>query len=46
MISWFARRKPLLSKGNVKARLKFVRENVDKVQDFWNNVLLTVESKV
>uniref|UniRef100_A0A9J7X170 Transposase Tc1-like domain-containing protein n=1 Tax=Cyprinus carpio carpio TaxID=630221 RepID=A0A9J7X170_CYPCA len=36
-----ARRKPLLSKKNIKARLKFARENVDKDQDFWNNVLWT-----
>uniref|UniRef100_A0A9J8A173 Transposase Tc1-like domain-containing protein n=1 Tax=Cyprinus carpio carpio TaxID=630221 RepID=A0A9J8A173_CYPCA len=38
-----ARRKPLLSKKNIKARLKFARENVDKDQDFWNNVLWTVK---
>uniref|UniRef100_A0A9J8B3Q1 Transposase n=1 Tax=Cyprinus carpio carpio TaxID=630221 RepID=A0A9J8B3Q1_CYPCA len=41
-----ARRKPLLSKKNIKARLKFARENVDKDQDFWNNVLWTDESKI
>ncbi|KAI3375336.1 hypothetical protein L3Q82_021829 [Scortum barcoo] len=34
-----ARRKPLLSKKNIKARLKFARENIDKDQVFWNNVL-------
>ena len=39
------RRKPLLWKRNMKARLKFTRENVDKDQDFWNNVLWTDESK-
>uniref|UniRef100_A0A9J8BRU0 Transposase Tc1-like domain-containing protein n=1 Tax=Cyprinus carpio carpio TaxID=630221 RepID=A0A9J8BRU0_CYPCA len=39
-----ARRKPLLSKKNIKARLKFARENVDKDQDFWNNVLWTASS--
>uniref|UniRef100_A0A3Q3J790 Tc1-like transposase DDE domain-containing protein n=1 Tax=Monopterus albus TaxID=43700 RepID=A0A3Q3J790_MONAL len=41
-----ARRKPLLSKRNIKARLTFARENVDKDQDFWNNVLWTDESKI
>lgn len=38
-------RKPLLSKRNIKARLKFARANVDKDHDFWNNVLWTDESK-
>ena len=41
-----ARSKPLLSKKNIKARLKFARENIDKDQVFWNNVLWTDESKV
>lgn len=41
-----ARRKPLLSKRNIKARLKFARANVDKDHDFWNNVLWTDESKI
>uniref|UniRef100_A0A3Q3JS38 Transposase n=1 Tax=Monopterus albus TaxID=43700 RepID=A0A3Q3JS38_MONAL len=41
-----ARRKPLLSKRNIKARLTFARENVDKDQDFWNNVRWTDESKI
>ena len=40
------RRKPLLSKRNTKARLKFARGSVDKEQDFWNNVLWTDESKI
>lgn len=35
----------LLSKKNIKARLKLARENVDKDHDFWNNVLWTDESK-
>uniref|UniRef100_A0A803JUL1 Transposase Tc1-like domain-containing protein n=1 Tax=Xenopus tropicalis TaxID=8364 RepID=A0A803JUL1_XENTR len=39
-------RKPLLSKRNIKVRLKFARENVDKRQDFWNNVLWTDGSKM
>lgn len=34
----------LCSPRNMKARLKFDRENVNKDQDFWNNVLWTVES--
>lgn len=41
-----ARRKPLLSNKNTKARLKFVREQVDKDQNFWNNVLWKDESKM
>ena len=40
-----ARRKPLLSKKNMKARLKCVRENVDKDQDFWNSDIWTDEPK-
>ena len=34
----------LCSPRNMKARLKFARENVNKDQDFWNDVLWTVES--
>ena len=41
-----ARRKPLLSKKNIAARLKFTKEHIDDPQDFWNNVLWTDESKV
>ena len=41
-----ARRKPLLSKKNIAARLKFAKEHIDDPQDFWNNVLWTDESKV
>lgn len=41
-----ARRKPLLSKKNIRARLKFAREHLEKDQNFWNNVLWTDESKV
>ncbi|XP_075444851.1 uncharacterized protein LOC142488342 isoform X3 [Ascaphus truei] len=43
---WIARRKPLLSKKNIAARLKFAKEHIDDPQDFWNNVLWTDESKV
>ena len=38
-----ARKKRFLSKKNMKARRKFARENVDKDQDLWNNVLWTDE---
>ena len=41
-----ARRKPLLSKKNIAAHLKFAKEHIDDPQDFWNNVLWTDESKV
>ena len=41
-----ARRKPLLSKKNIRARLKFARAHLDKDQDFWNNVLWTDESNL
>lgn len=36
----------MLSKRNIKARLKFVREHVDKHQDIWNNVIWIEESKI
>lgn len=35
----------MLSKSNMKATLKFARENADKDQDLWNNVLWTDQSK-
>lgn len=41
-----ARRKPLLSRKNIRARLKFANEHLGKDQHFWNNVLWTDESKV
>jgi len=41
-----ARRKPLLSKKNIAARLKFAMDHLDETDDFWNNVLWTDESKV
>lgn len=41
-----ARRKSLLSRRNMKARLTFARENGDKDQHFCNNVLWTEGSKI
>ncbi|RXM34592.1 Pleiotrophin [Acipenser ruthenus] len=41
-----ARRKPLLTKKNMNARLKFAKKHLDDPQEFWNNVLWTDESKV
>lgn len=41
-----ARKKPLLSKANIKKRLEFAKEHVDKPQDFWNTVIFTDETKV
>uniref|UniRef100_A0A9J8CLU9 Transposase n=1 Tax=Cyprinus carpio carpio TaxID=630221 RepID=A0A9J8CLU9_CYPCA len=40
------RRKPLLSKKNVKACLSFARKHLDDPQDFWENTLWTDETKV
>ncbi|KAK3556315.1 hypothetical protein QTP70_007114 [Hemibagrus guttatus] len=39
------RRKPLLSKKNIKARLSFARKHLDDTQDFWVNTLWTDETK-
>ncbi|KAK3568483.1 hypothetical protein QTP86_008234 [Hemibagrus guttatus] len=40
------RRKPLLSKKNIKARLSFARKHLDDPQDFWENALWTDETKI
>ncbi len=40
------RRKPLLSKKNIKARLSFARKHLDDPQDFWEHTLWTDETKV
>ncbi|KAK3556490.1 hypothetical protein QTP70_008318 [Hemibagrus guttatus] len=40
------RRKPLLSKKNIKARLSFARKHLDDPQDFWKNTLWTDETKI
>uniref|UniRef100_A0A9J8C228 Transposase Tc1-like domain-containing protein n=1 Tax=Cyprinus carpio carpio TaxID=630221 RepID=A0A9J8C228_CYPCA len=40
------RRKPLLSKKNIKALLSFARKHLDDPQDFWENTLWTDETKV
>ncbi|KAK3514588.1 hypothetical protein QTP70_021648, partial [Hemibagrus guttatus] len=39
------KRKPLLSKKNIKARLSFARKHLDDPQDFWENTLWTDETK-
>uniref|UniRef100_A0A3Q2CFB6 Tc1-like transposase DDE domain-containing protein n=1 Tax=Cyprinodon variegatus TaxID=28743 RepID=A0A3Q2CFB6_CYPVA len=41
-----ARRKPLLSRKNKAARLKFAREHLDKPEAFWKSILWTDESKI
>uniref|UniRef100_A0A3B4TNE5 Uncharacterized protein n=1 Tax=Seriola dumerili TaxID=41447 RepID=A0A3B4TNE5_SERDU len=40
------RRKPLLTKKNIAARLKFVKEHIDTLQRYWRNVLWTDETKI
>ncbi|KAI3369578.1 hypothetical protein L3Q82_024389 [Scortum barcoo] len=40
------RRKPLLSKKNIKARLNFARKHFDDPQDIWENTLWTDKTKV
>ncbi|KAK3532293.1 hypothetical protein QTP86_016075, partial [Hemibagrus guttatus] len=40
------RRKPLLSKKNIKAPLSFARKHLDDPQDFWENTLWTDETKI
>ncbi|KAK3552029.1 hypothetical protein QTP70_031581 [Hemibagrus guttatus] len=40
------RRKPLLSKKNIKARLSFARKHLDDPQDFWENTLWSDETKI
>ncbi|KAK3522939.1 hypothetical protein QTP86_009710 [Hemibagrus guttatus] len=40
------RRKPLLSKKNIKAHLSFARKHLDDPQDFWENTLWTDETKI
>lgn len=40
------RRKPLLTKKNIKARLTFATKHLNDPQDFWENILWTDETKV
>ncbi|KAK3541623.1 hypothetical protein QTP86_033060 [Hemibagrus guttatus] len=40
------RRKPLLTKNNIKARLRFARKHLDDPRDFWENTLWTDETKI
>uniref|UniRef100_A0A8C6K5C0 Transposase Tc1-like domain-containing protein n=1 Tax=Nothobranchius furzeri TaxID=105023 RepID=A0A8C6K5C0_NOTFU len=42
----FPRRKPLLSKKNIWARLNFAKKHLNDCQDFWENTLWTDETKV
>ena len=41
-----ARRKPLLSKKNIAARLMFAKGNMDEPEGYWKNILWTDVSKV
>lgn len=40
-----ARKKPLISKANLKKRLAFAKEHVNKNQNFWDSILWSDESK-
>ena len=40
------RRKPLLTKKNIAARLKFAKEHSDTPQRYWQNVLWTDETNI
>uniref|UniRef100_A0A8C5PUM9 Transposase Tc1-like domain-containing protein n=1 Tax=Leptobrachium leishanense TaxID=445787 RepID=A0A8C5PUM9_9ANUR len=40
------RMKPLLSKKNIAARLKFAKEHLDVPQHYWQNILWTDETKI
>uniref|UniRef100_A0A8C5LM91 Transposase n=1 Tax=Leptobrachium leishanense TaxID=445787 RepID=A0A8C5LM91_9ANUR len=40
------RRKPLLSKKNIAAHLKFAKEHLDVPQHYWQNILWTDETKI
>ena len=40
------RKKPLLSKENIAARLKFAKEHLDVPQCYWKNILWTDETTV
>lgn len=40
------RRKPLLTKKNIAARLKFAKDHHDVPQQFWDNILWTDETKI
>uniref|UniRef100_A0A8C4S766 Transposase n=1 Tax=Erpetoichthys calabaricus TaxID=27687 RepID=A0A8C4S766_ERPCA len=42
----FPRRKPLLSKKNIRARLNFAKKHLNDCQDFWENTLWTDETKL
>uniref|UniRef100_A0A8D0AL45 Transposase Tc1-like domain-containing protein n=1 Tax=Sander lucioperca TaxID=283035 RepID=A0A8D0AL45_SANLU len=40
------RRKPLLTKKNIAARLKFAKEHIDTPQRYWQHVLWIDETKI
>ncbi|KAG2456962.1 TCB1 transposase, partial [Polypterus senegalus] len=42
----FPRRKTLLRKKNIRARLNFAKKHLNDCQDFWENTLWTDETKV
>ena len=41
-----ARRKPLLSKKNIAARLKFAQEHIAKPESYWKSVLWSDETQI
>jgi len=40
-----AKKKPLISKKNKLKRLKFARDHVTKLQNFWDRILWSDESR-
>ena len=40
------RKKPLLTKKHIEARLRFVQQHIDKPYEFWEDVFWTNETKI
>ena len=44
--SWCARKVPLLKKAHVQARLKFAKEHLDDLEEAWEKVMWSDETKI